>query len=375
MISAVPGQAIQTTLTLPQVATKQIRWIIRDHTGKLMAQGVSPPTGVSVVINTVLPSSAVIPLDGSKYVISATDGTTSAAEWFSVLSPTDPVQNDHGIEMAYLQGRAFTDSIILPYQPTALTVSINLTAGTVVRTDVSVDVAQYTRIGQSFAYKYGAGVVDTQTGSTLGTGIVTWMITDPSGNESFELHPFYTITTRTMLFINGIRKLVDKIRLGDVHQYLQFTMSDLAHGMNRGIDYVAQSPPLMTLFPLDQAPLSMADYIIKAGAVDIIQAQYLAEGMGAFDFQGLGVQLNVDRTQYLESMLNSLKGDLDKLTDVKKKWLEMGKPTGDVRVVGMRPIGILGLSTGVYSNMPVYGRPFIFGSGGYNFMRGYGPRF
>ena len=80
LISCVPGRTFSTTMYLPQPASGVVKWTVRDPTGKLVLKGQCPPANTTVVISGVLPSSAFVPEDGSKYSISASDGRTSAIE-------------------------------------------------------------------------------------------------------------------------------------------------------------------------------------------------------------------------------------------------------------------------------------------------------
>jgi len=367
LVSAVPGQTVNTTIQLPVVATAPVQWSVRDPNGALVASGQVSPSGTLAVVSFVLPSSAMVPLDDSRYALFATDGVTSATEYFAVLSP-DALAVDHGVEVAYVAGQQFADSLILDEAADEVTVTVQLLDGTALVSSVSV-AGPPTRRGQAFVYTYVGSAVNTSTSSTLGVGTVTWSYTLSSeALPRQELHPFYTITPYAADFANGIRKLVDKARIGDANKYLDVTMTDLIHAVIRGADYVMQSEPLATGFSLDGMPRSLRDYIIKAGAVDLLRSQYLAEGMSQGDFQGLGTQLNVDRTQYLDQLISQFTQDLSGLPMAKKKWLEQGAPLGATLAAGKRPIGVLGLTTGVYSNMPMMPMPYYF-MGNYNFLR------
>jgi hypothetical protein len=234
------------------------------------------------------------------------------------------------------------------------------------------------------AYSQGSsfsppGSLNTNTASGFGTGSVIWDYLLSDGiTESQEAHVFYTITPYTLTFINAIRKLVDKARIGDVNTYLQYTMSDLAHALTRGCDYVMQSPPVPGGWSLDQIPISLKDYIVKASAIDILRAQYMAEGMSAFNFQGLRTSLETDRTQYLGQLISELENDLQGLPQAKNLWCSQGSPLGTQLVPGKRVIGMLALTTGTYSNIPIPSLP-ILNNGSYAFAgpygMGWGPRY
>lgn len=371
LVSAVPGQTVNTTLQLPKAAVGPVKWTVRSPRGKLVASGQSAPSGQLCIVGFVLPSEIEIPVDGSRFSITATDGASSVSEYFEVVDP-DGIEVEHGVEVAYMAGTQLADSLILEHAADEVKVTVMLLDGSTLVSNVVVDVDAVVRRGRAYVYRYVSGSpLDTRTMSTLGVGTILWSYTlEGAELPQQELHPFYTVTPYSADFANAIRKLVDKARIGDTNNYLGITMTDLMHAVIRGADYVMQSEPMMTGFALDQMPRMLRDYIIKAGAVDLLRAQYLAEGMSQGDFQGLGVQLNVDRTQYLDQLISQLTADLEKLPSAKNKWLQQGAPLGAQLASGKRPIGVLGLTTGSYTNMPMAPLPFyMMGNGTYNFLR------
>jgi hypothetical protein len=371
LVSAVPGQTVNTTLQLPQAAAGPVKWVVRTPEGRLVSSGQSAPSGRLCVVQFVLPSTAEIPSDGSRYSLTATDGVTSCTEYFEVLDPHG-IEVEHGVEVTYVAGQRFADVLTLERPADEVTVTVVLLDGAVLVPVTAVDVNSAAHRGSAYVYKFASsGALDTRTMSGMGVGTVIWSYT-LEGDElpQQELHPFYTVTPYSADFANAIRKIVDKARIGDTNNYLDITMTDLMHAVIRGADFVMQSDPVATGFALDQMPRMLRDYIIKAGAIDLLRAQYLAEGMSQGDFQGLGVQLNVDRTQYLDGLINQLTADLQTLPQAKNRWLQQGSPLGAQLASGKRPIGVLGLTTGAYSNMPMVPLPFyMMGNGTYNFLR------
>lgn len=371
LVSAVPGQTVSTTIQLPKAATGPVKWTVRSPRGRLVASGQSAPSGQLCVVSFVLPSEVEIPLDGSRYAITATDGVAAATEYFEVVDP-DGIEVEHGVEVGYMFGQKMADALILPGPADEVSVTALLLDGSTLVASTPIDVDAVSRRGDAYVYKFvSSSTVDTRPNASMGVGSLVWSYT-PSDAElpQQELHPFYTITPYAADFANAIRKIVDKARIGDTNNYLDISMTDLMHAVIRGADYVMQSEPLATGFALNQMPRMLRDYIIKAGAIDLLRAQYLAEGMSQGDFQGLGVQLNVDRTQYLDQLISQLTSDLAGLPQAKNKWMQQGAPLGAQLASGKRPIGVLGLSTGTYSNMPMVPLPFyMMGNANYNFLR------
>lgn len=77
--------------------------------------------------------------------------------------------------------------------------------------------------------------------------------------------------------------------------------------------------------------------------------QYMAEGSLAFDFSGQSVSLNIDRTQYIESMLGRLDSMVENEVKPLKKLLgKYGISTGDGgignKAIGANAFGITTLT-------------------------------
>ena len=364
MQSLTPGAAFSTTVGLPQFTVGPMAWSIRDATGAVVARGTCVAAGKSVQVLGVLPSNVDVPADGTPYVLVVTDGTTASQVAFSVVAIDDEVPS-HGVEVAYVAGRSFADALVTDALATNVTVSVSDCTGKVLVAETAVT-TNSERAG-SLIWKYAGGVLSPATGQSMATGTSLWEYDDDDGRRQQEVHAFYTITPYSLEWLNVIRKLVDRARLGDAHRYLEVTVTDLAHALVRGCEFVASSPPFLTPFTLDGLPITLRDYITKAGAIDLLRSLQLAEGLSAFDFTGLGVQLNVDRSSHYGDTISALQADLDKLVEVKKAWMAAGSPMGAIAAQTRRPIGALLLTTGVYSNQPSRTLPFVYGWGNASF--------
>ena len=69
----------------------------------------------------------------------------------------------------------------------------------------------------------------------------------------------------------------------------------------------------------------------------------------AFDYSGAAISLNVDRTGYLDSMANNIKGDLDNefkpfKQNLVNKGHTSGDGSGDVNVLGRGAMGSVGVA-------------------------------
>jgi hypothetical protein len=368
MISATPGSTVAATMTLPKAAVAVVKWVVRDPAGNVVADGQQPATGTLVALSFVMPSDAMIPLDGTNYSVVATDGVTTVQDSINLVSSLDPSYY-HSDEIAYVQGKHFVARLIVTKPLSSGTVTVASHCGGVIVAATNIVLSSPQNLGNSLLYTMDLGVVDTGTAGGYGMGSVVWDYVDEDGASDQALHAYWTITNYSSTYLAAIRKLVDRAKIGDANRYMNITTADLANALIRGMEYVAISPPMLTPFSLDQIPITLRDYVIKAAAVDFLRAQYLAEGMSAFDMQGLGVQLNVDRSQYLDSLAQQLNNDLQGLPAAKKAWQQQGSPMGGCLVAGVRPIGILALTTGVYSNYAVTPQSLLSNGYGYSFFR------
>lgn len=136
--------------------------------------------------------------------------------------------------------------------------------------------------------------------------------------------------------------------------------------MRRGMDRFNGAYGIFTNFTMTNAKGGIREYWLMWTELMAIQAQYLAEGEKAFDYSGAAISLNVDRTGYLDSMANSIKGDLDNefkpfKQNLVNKGHTSGDGSGDVNVLGRGAMGSVGVAltpTNTYGS-PFYG-PYAF---------------
>lgn len=370
MITLRPGAAFALSVQLPKAYSGPVAWAMRDPHGEVVVRGTASATGSSAPVSGTLPATVDVPVDGSPFVLVVASKDGGVASQLAVSVVGDDEETVHGSEVAYVAGKNFSDTLYTDLTITAADVTV-YNGVDVVASGSGVA----SNRGGGKAWKFTSGPLSFATGTTYGTGTTLWTFADDEGNEYQEVHAIYAITPYSLGFLNVIRKLVDRARVGDAHRYLEVTMTDLAHALLRGADYVASAPPYPTVFNLDGLPTMLRDFITKAGALDLLRSLQLAEGLSAFDFSGLGVQLNVDRSAHYGDTISQLQADIEKVGDAKKQWMAAGAPMGAVTSAPKRAIGVLGLTTGVYSNMPQRSFPFVYGAGGFYGFGRYGQSF
>jgi hypothetical protein len=141
-----------------------------------------------------------------------------------------------------------------------------------------------------------------------------------------ESHPVYVITPQLQTIMLAIYKMFSDGILENVEPYLVWTAGTIAHHAIKGFEYVNGAGVRVTGFSIaTPLPSGLTQYIEKAGMVSALRAQAFAY-QADWDFQGAGVQLNVNRASTLSDLIGQLSGDLEKLADAKKTWLNSGQP-------------------------------------------------
>jgi hypothetical protein len=346
LIRAVRGQTVRTEALFedsdgnPVAGSSPATWVVRDYNNVLVTQG----NGVQDLTNSGLwLADVIIPLAApvshllEKYSMiwtlpRASGNDVILIERFEVVPEGDPVRPVNQTDKLLVQGGHFSDTLILPAVPEPGTLSLQVfsVTGEVVYTAGALPTVTHRVINGQYYFDHISNVQQAQFmagygGDGFAPYMSLWQYQLPTEGPSFEYHTIYVINHREAAYINDLRRLIDRVNLGDIHPYLAFTDIDLAHYLLRGLDRINGQSPQLTSFTLGNLPLAFKDHLIKAAAVEALRAQYLAEGYLAFDFQGLGVQLNVERTQYISELANMLDSDLqNNLKDTKATYARSG---------------------------------------------------
>lgn len=142
-----------------------------------------------------------------------------------------------------------------------------------------------------------------------------------------EIHFVYIVTPATLSLANDVRRSIDKARNEDINVNLQMTDLDLVHYLKMGMARINATPPAVSDYTIDTVPVRLRYALAQAALYEAMSAQYLAEGVSAFDFGGQSVTLTVDRSQYYESAMGRIQGYLDnELPKIKKADAIAGSP-------------------------------------------------
>jgi hypothetical protein len=178
--------------------------------------------------------------------------------------------------------------------------------------------------------------------------LMQWTATPTAGSVYNEIHNLYVASPKLVAMIHDVRMDVDKARLMDVIPKLTLEDWEIAHFINIGMQRLNASPPQFTGWNIGSLPGQMRYLLLKAACYEVLNALVQAEGQAAFEFQGLAVNLSVDRTQYLSNTLERLNSQLQAdLVPAKRLMARAGK------------IGALHINIGAANNLPAMVDPYF----------------
>lgn len=176
-----------------------------------------------------------------------------------------------------------------------------------------------------------------------------------NGDPVELMKPVYVSNPTIRTKVVSLRRLLDKARLVDIDKNLQWHDDELIHFLMEGMHYV-NSVGETTYWRLQKMPSSMYDTVNKAAAWAALNARFLAEGLNAFEMQGVNVQLSFNRSGVIQTKMDELKGVVDAQIQSSKPSAirEVGKgipPPGAMSQAGTATLGALGIEYGPMVNV------------------------
>ena len=317
-----------------------------DFTGELVMSGSATQDAgdpARWTSNVQIPNTAPISEIGEKYSIewAALNETQSMInkEYFMLKDKDDPIALDDSILI--LEGKPLTDFILLD-TPVDSTIKLRLLdyEGIEVLND-TIDKNNYDIKGRFIRYKYSSTSLTNESFNGFAPFFLEWNY--ELGIDRVEVHPVYYINTKMYMIMDGVRKIIDKARNDDVNPNLRIEEFDLAHFVLDGLQVVNNSNPTLTNWTIKDLPDNFIEFVKKAASYEALRSHYLAEGVAAFDFQGQSVQLKVDRTRYIQTVMSSLNQELErKLQKTKSLYIKSSSP------------GVMNLTVSTNTNLSYY---------------------
>lgn len=140
----------------------------------------------------------------------------------------------------------------------------------------------------------------------------------------------YVVTPSVLSTASLLENFINKSRISNVIPELRYAQSDLLTAMLGGLESFNSIGPVLTMFNGMNMQGGFQSSWIICSAIRLLNMQYMAEGSLAFDFSGQSVNLNIDRTQYIESALGRLDAMVENEVKPFKKLLgKAGITSGD----------------------------------------------
>lgn len=198
---------------------------------------------------------------------------------------------------------------------------------------------------------------------SLKPNTIIWNIEDLPGRVRRQTSALFFVSNAQLTVISELKNFFDRLCQEKRLPGLEYTLSDYARWCQQGMD-MFNSQGLFTSFTMVNATDGIKYWWFICSLICALRAMYMYEGQRAFNFSGQSVSLDVDMTQYLQSMADTLQGqwDSDKLS-FKQQLKQYGLTNGDGNMaVANFQFGAVGLQLGPASNFGgFYGARNILG--------------
>jgi hypothetical protein len=136
-------------------------------------------------------------------------------------------------------------------------------------------------------------------------------------NGETYMHSLYWVNRRMLSMLNNMKVYLDKANLKEIDPTLQWHDAELVNSIYHGLQAVNAFPNDLTFWKFSDFPLQLNVYWEYSALIHALNTRYLAEGMNAFEFQGLSTSLTYDRKEALSYKIEELKGFLENLRQAK----------------------------------------------------------
>lgn len=350
-----------------------VTWELLDKDGRVYSSGTTFSYAIEVLSSAVkvtatgvinAPSDALPTLDGQSYQIRwrlvVAGQTIFSFESLRITSATTTPQGpDDVVELA---GEDFPVQIILskPYEQVSFALYRQ-------NEKITGDVQVFTNTRVANGQLYQGMATGLQLEAYLEPYEILWTAYNAAqpANRERQAGQVFIINASIISAITSLRELINKAYLTLLGTPdMIFPDSLMLSYLRSGRDYFnGAGAGMLTAFTMLNAQGSIREYWIRSSAITGLRAQYLAEGEKAFNFAGQAISLDVDRTQYYQSLLDNLHSELDaELKPYKQNLIKKGIIGGDGNLDpanGLRPrpgaTGAVGITISPASNYSKYG--------------------
>ena len=211
-----------------------------------------------------------------------------------------------------------------------------------------------------------AGIIDTTPlPASLIPYTVLWKFWSVPSRTYRENSSLYVINPSIIQATEDVKAKLNKARqtlFGTSDS--QYTTLNLLPWLRRGMDAFNAAYGQFTNFDMTNAKGPIREFWLLYAEKMALEAQYLLNAEKAFNFQGAAISLDVDQTQYVDSMIGKIQGQLDaEVKALKQNLIMKNVISGDGSVSplsgGARAMGAVGLTitpVSIYNAGAYYGR-------------------
>lgn len=195
--------------------------------------------------------------------------------------------------------------------------------------------------------------------ASLQSYLLSMIVTPPTGRPRTYNFKVWAVTPQIMLAMSHLEDFLNKSRVANVIPELRYNDSDLMTYLERGL-YMFNRVGYPTGFNGTNMLGILFDGWIICSCYYALSAQLIAEGSLAFDFNGQGVSLNVDRTPQLEGALGRIESQIEsQVVPLKKLLNAQGITQGDGSVGATSlnnpsSVGRMGILNATTTRLPPY---------------------
>lgn len=192
---------------------------------------------------------------------------------------------------------------------------------------------------------------------------IVWTVQDTPARKRKQVSSLYVINNSQLTIVNELKNFFDRLSEERRLPSLEYSLADFCRWMRQGMD-MFNGGGLFTTFNMTNATGAIKYWWFTCSIICALRNMYLLEGQRSFSFSGQSVTLDVDITNYLQSVMSDLQSswDSDKLS-FKQQLKQYGLSGGDGNMDYARfQAGAVGLSLGPASNFGgFYGARNILG--------------
>lgn len=319
----VPAYFKDTVQNLPLVLATPVQFTVRDFNNILIVSGIcvqdTIDTGKWTATFTIPTSSPSTIAEDSYYSLTYTaslpnNTNRETVRLFEVQDDKIEILNE-GQPLVLTTAMPLKDNLLIstPYTVDEYTISLRDATGAVLYTDgpwINPTIYRSNENYNIYVFQSTTIIQDILNSSTApGNLFVEWNY-KVAGESYLKINPVYILNIHGYNLINDLRMIIDKAKIVDIDPNMVWRDYELLHFVLKGIQRINGSNPPSN-FDINNLPTALDYAVSKAALVELFQSWYLALGQKAFDFQGQDIQLNVDITSFIQTMMDQANSWLD----------------------------------------------------------------